>query len=85
MKRPTILALQFEPVCLFPVSSPAEELKFNTQDFTSFNYEIDGVVSDLPPTLSDGCARRWTSPVRSSCFPGSAPRTRGETARVNNQ
>ncbi len=45
MKRPTILALQFEPVCLFPVSSPAEELKFNTQDFASFNYEIDGVVS----------------------------------------
>jgi len=45
MKTPTILALQFEPVCLIPVSSPAEELKFNTQDFASFNYEIDGVVS----------------------------------------
>ncbi len=45
MKTPTILALQFEPVCLMPVSSPAEGLKFSTRDFTSFNYEIDGVVS----------------------------------------
>lgn len=45
MKRPTILALQFEPVSLIPVSSPAEELKFNTQDFASFNHEIDGAVS----------------------------------------
>jgi hypothetical protein len=45
MKTPTNLALQFEPVCLIPVSSPAEGLKFSTRDFTSFNYEIDGVVS----------------------------------------
>ncbi|MCZ6760336.1 MAG: hypothetical protein O7D29_08210 [Gemmatimonadetes bacterium] len=44
MKTPTILALQFEPVCLISVSSPAEELKFNIQDFASLNYEIDGVV-----------------------------------------
>ena len=45
MKTPIILALQFEPVCLMPVSSPAEGLKLSTRDFTSFNYEIDGVVS----------------------------------------
>ncbi len=44
MKTPVVRALQFFLACLIPVSSPAEELKFNTQDFTSFNYEIDGVV-----------------------------------------
>ncbi len=45
MKTSTIRALQILLVCLIPVSSPAEELKFNTQDFAPFNYEIDGVVS----------------------------------------
>ncbi len=45
MKTPTILALQFEPVCLMPVSSPAEGLKFSTQNFAPFNHEIDRVVS----------------------------------------
>jgi polar amino acid transport system substrate-binding protein len=45
MKPPSVLALQFVLVCLIPVSLPAEELKFNTQDFAPFSYEIDGVVS----------------------------------------
>jgi polar amino acid transport system substrate-binding protein len=45
MKTSTIRALQFLLVCLIPASSPAEGLKFNTQDFAPFNYEIGGVVS----------------------------------------
>jgi len=45
MKTAVVRALQLLLVCLIPVSSPADELKFNTQDFVPFNYEIDGVVS----------------------------------------
>ena len=38
-------ALQFVLICMIPVWSSAGELKFNTQDFAPFSYEIDGVVS----------------------------------------
>ena len=45
VKTALYLATAFSGCLLFTGFARGAELKFNTQDFAPFNYEIDGVVS----------------------------------------
>ena len=63
LKKPVYGLVLVTPCLLFAGLTSGAELKFNTQDFAPFNYEVGGGVSGAAPDI----IRRICSEVKIDC------------------